>query len=166
MLQYEIANAIKARIDERLIKQCVQAFGQSAQIKKKKIFSLAFVDAKMIRKFNRNYRGKDKATDVLSFAQRDSDFSGPGEEAELGEILICYSQVKKQAKENGWPVDYEICRLLIHGLAHLIGYEHEGVSKKEEEKMIKFEAGVISKIPLPSRPKSRLLSGRSGEICK
>lgn len=148
MLQYEIANSIDVKINEQLIKKCVQAFGQAAKIKKKKSFSLAFVDSKTIQKFNRSYRGKDKATDVLSFAQRDSDFNGPEEEAELGEILICYSQAKKQAKENGWTIDYEICRLLIHGLAHLIGYEHEGVSQKEEEKMIKFEASVINKLKI------------------
>jgi len=148
MLQYEIANSIEAKINEQLIKKCVQAFGQSAKIRKKKYFSLAIVDSRTIRKFNRSYRGKDKATDVLSFAQRDSDYHGPEEEAELGEILICYAQAKKQARDNGWTIDYEICRLLVHGLAHLIGYEHEGVSKKEEEKMIKFEASVMNKLKI------------------
>lgn len=146
MLKYEISNDTSAEFDQALIKKTVKVFGELARIKKSRFFSLALVSGSTIRKFNKSYRGKDKVTDVLSFAQRDSDFSGPGEESELGEILICLAQAKKQAKENNWPLDYEICRLLIHGLAHLVGYEHEGVSQQEEAKMVKFEARVIDKI--------------------
>lgn len=146
MLQYEISGALEESIDRKLIKKCVEAFGSAAKIRAKKTFSLAFVDSRVIRKFNRAYRGKDKVTDVLSFAQRDSDFISPGEERELGEILICLARAKSQAKEYGWTLDHEVCRLLIHGLAHLIGYEHEGVSKKEEEKMMRFERKVMKKV--------------------
>lgn len=146
MLKYEIFGLEDCALDAKLIKKCVQAFDAAEKIKTVKTFSLAFVDARTIRKFNRAYRGKDKVTDVLSFAQRDSDFISPGEAGELGEILICVSRAKSQAKEYGWTLDHEICRLLVHGLAHLVGYEHEGVSKKEEKKMMDFEAGVMSKI--------------------
>lgn len=83
-------------------------------------------------------------TDVLSFAERDSEFVGPGEAEELGEILICSAQAKLQARSNGWPVDYEICRLLVHGLSHLVGYEHEGVSRQEEQRMIDFEKKALA----------------------
>ncbi|MFA6525861.1 MAG: rRNA maturation RNase YbeY [Candidatus Buchananbacteria bacterium] len=146
MLQYEISGEPNKLINRELIKKSVEAFNSTVKIRAKKNFSLAFVDSRTIRKFNRAYRGKDKVTDVLSFAQRDSDFISPGEERELGEILICLSRAKSQAKEYGWTLDHEVCRLLIHGLAHLIGYEHEGVSKKEEEKMVKFEGGVMEKL--------------------
>ena len=143
MLQYELSGSADKSINSRKIKKCFKEFNSAAKIKIKQTVSLAFVDSRTIRKFNRAYRGQDKITDVLSFAQRDSDFAGPGEERELGEILICLSRVKSQAKEYGWPIDYEICRLLIHGLAHLVGFEHEGVSKKEAGKMRKFEEKVL-----------------------
>jgi len=146
MLKYEISNLPGKAIDAGLIKKCVLAFNSAAKIRTAKSFSLAYVDAKTIKKFNRAYRCKDKVTDVLSFAQADSDFISPGERGDLGEILICLSRAKSQAKEYGWTLDHEVCRLLIHGLAHLIGYEHEGVSKKEEEKMVKFESKVMAKI--------------------
>lgn len=145
MLQCEISGLPEQFAGAKLIQKCVRAFASVAKMKTAKSFSLAFVDAGTIRKFNRAYRGKDSITDVLSFAQSDSDFIGPGEERELGEILICLSRAKSQAKEYGWPLEQEICRLLIHGLAHLSGYEHEGVSQAVEDKMIKFERRVMEK---------------------
>lgn len=148
MLRYEISGLPRPAVNERLIKKCVQAFCRTAECESARSFSLAFVDAKTMRKFNRAYRAKDKVTDVLSFAQSDSDFIGPGEKGELGEILICLSRAASQAKAYGWTLDYEVCRLLVHGLAHLIGFEHEGVSKKEEEKMVKFEQKIIAKIKI------------------
>jgi len=150
MLNYEISGLPDKDVSAELIRKCVRAFDGSAKLKAGKSFSLAFVDAAAIRKFNRAYRGKDKITDVLSFAERDSDFRGPGEEKELGEILICLSRARTQAKANGWPLQQEICRLLIHGLAHLIGYEHECVSRAEEERMVRFESGVMEKMGFPS----------------
>lgn len=148
MLHYELSGRLSKAINLKLIKKCVLAFDRSAKLKGAREFSLAFVDTKTIQRLNRSYRGKDKVTDVLSFAQRDSDFVSPGEERELGEILICLAQAKSQAQENGWTTDKEICRLLIHGLAHLIGYEHEGVSLAVEKKMIKFESSVMEKLKI------------------
>jgi len=144
MLRYEISNSNRSAIDTKMINKCVRFFALAAKIKKPQSFSLAFVDGRTIRKFNRAYRGRDKTTDVLSFAERDSEFVGPGEAEDLGEVLICLSQAKSQARVNGWPVDYEICRLLVHGLAHLVGYEHEGVSRQEERRMIDFEKKALA----------------------
>lgn len=149
MIIFDIVSPVK--VNEKLIKSAVKEFDRQAKLKGKKEFSLAFVDGRIIRKWNRAYRGKDKMTDVLSFAERDSDpseqkFFGQAEKGELGEILICLSRAKAQAKEYGWSLDQEICRLLVHGLAHLIGYEHEGVSEKVAEKMFKFERGIMDKI--------------------
>lgn len=149
MITFEIVTEIK--VNEKLIKDAVKEFDRQAKIKGKKVFSLAFVDGQTIRKWNRAYRGKDKITDVLSFAQRDSDpdeskFFGQAEKGELGEILICLSRAKAQAKEYGWSLDQEICRLLVHGLAHLIGYEHENVSKKIEKEMFDFEKRIMDKL--------------------
>lgn len=151
MLIFELDVAVAAAVDERLIKKIVRAFDRQAGLPGKKFFSLAIVDGPTIRKWNRAYRGKDKITDVLSFAERDSDpasaeIFGPAAGGELGEILICWSRAKAQAKKYHWSNDEEICRLLVHGLAHLIGYEHEGVSERTAEKMFKFEREVMSKV--------------------
>jgi len=141
MLKYDIANPREYRLNKPAIRKCVLAFTRVTKIRNK-YFSLAFVDGSTIRKWNRIYRGHDQVTDVLSFAARDEKFIGLGENKELGEILICLPQAKRQAKDCGWSFDQELERLLIHGLAHLIGYEHEGVSRKTAAKMRRFEEGV------------------------
>lgn len=146
MLKYDLFNDQKFPIDEKLVKKVVTVFDRSADLKKRNYFSLALVDGRTIRKWNKAYRGKDKMTDVLSFAQRESENVFAGDERELGEILICLPVAKRQAKEYGFSLDYELARLLVHGLAHLAGYEHEGVSERTAVKMRNFEEKILNVI--------------------
>ena len=147
MINFEITNQTRSQIKLKLIKSIINNFSEVAQIKEAVNLSLVFVDRRLIKKWNLIYRGKDKATDVLSFAQSDGE-AIPGEINELGEILICLPVAKDQAKEYGWSVDQEVTRLLVHGLAHLIGYEHENVSQREAAKMTKFEAKALEKFKI------------------
>ena len=79
--------------------------------------TIAFVSDKRIRELNRDFRGVDKATDVLSF---------PAEEKfNLGDIAVSVDTAAVQAKENGLPFEGEIAQLILHGLLHLCGYDHE-----------------------------------------
>ena len=79
--------------------------------------TIAFVSDKRIRELNRQFRGIDKATDVLSF---------PAEEkVNLGDIAVSIDTAAMQAKENGLTLDGEIAQLILHGLLHLCGYDHE-----------------------------------------
>jgi probable rRNA maturation factor len=79
--------------------------------------TIAFVSDKKIRELNKQFRGVDKATDVLSF---------PAEEkANLGDIAVSVDTAATQAKENGLSFDEEIAQLILHGLLHLCGYDHE-----------------------------------------
>jgi probable rRNA maturation factor len=79
--------------------------------------TIAFVSDKRIRELNRQFRGVDKATDVLSF---------PAEEKlNLGDIAVSVDTAALQAKENGLTLDGEIAQLILHGLLHLCGYDHE-----------------------------------------
>ena len=80
--------------------------------------TVAFVSDQKIRQLNRQFRGIDKATDVLSFP---SD----GPEEELGDIAISVETAALQAKENGLSLENEIAQLILHGLLHLSGYDHE-----------------------------------------
>ena len=81
--------------------------------------TIAFVSDKKIRELNRQFRGIDKATDVLSFPA-----DGP-DESNLGDIAISAETAATQAKENGLSFDDEIAQLILHGLLHLSGYDHE-----------------------------------------
>jgi len=81
--------------------------------------TIAFVSDKKIRELNRQFRGVDKATDVLSFPA-----DGP-DESDLGDIAVSVDTAATQAKENGLKLDEEIAQLILHGLLHLSGYDHE-----------------------------------------
>lgn len=81
-----------------------------------------------MKSLNRQYRGIDRTTDVLSFPQEDTfshNDSGPGSDILLGDIVINLHKAKRQAKENGLSFNEELKRLLVHGLLHLLGYDHE-----------------------------------------
>jgi len=79
--------------------------------------TIAFVSDKRIRELNRQFRDVDKATDVLSFPAE--------EEFNLGDIAVSVDTAAVQAKENGLTFDGEIAQLILHGLLHLCGYDHE-----------------------------------------
>jgi probable rRNA maturation factor len=81
--------------------------------------TIAFVSDKKIRELNRQFRGIDKATDVLSFPS-----DGPDKQ-DLGDIAVSVDTAAAQAKENGLKLDKEIAQLILHGLLHLSGYDHE-----------------------------------------
>ncbi len=90
----------------------------------KAVVSILFVGDKKMRMLNWTYRNSDRTTDVLSFSQLEGA-SSQGGTAELGDIVISPAQAKRQAEERGETLDQEIALLLIHGLLHLIGYDHE-----------------------------------------
>jgi len=79
--------------------------------------TIAFVSDSKIRQLNRQFRGVDKTTDVLSFPIDD--------EGNLGDIAISVETAVRQAKENGLTLNGEIAQLILHGLLHLCGYDHE-----------------------------------------
>jgi len=81
--------------------------------------TIAFVSDKTMRQLNRQFRGVNKATDVLSFPTED------GDEKNLGDIAISVDTATTQAKQNGLTLDEEVAQLILHGLLHLSGYDHE-----------------------------------------
>ena len=83
-----------------------------------------------MRTLNRAYRGKDRTTDVLSFSFREGAFASLQAHV-LGDIVISMPTAVRQARAAGEPLQREIDRLLIHGLLHLLGYEHERGGARE-----------------------------------
>lgn len=90
---------------------------------KDKTFTVAFVPDKRMKELNSLFRGKDTTTDVLSFPHEADDFDPSSDN--LGDIVISAEQAEKQAKENELSLDDEIKQLILHGLLHLCGYDHE-----------------------------------------
>jgi probable rRNA maturation factor len=100
--------------------------------------SLALVANGEIAKLNRKYRHKRKPTDVLSFP---ADDTSAGPHRLLGDVVISVDRAEEQAKAGGWTLEEEIDRLLIHGILHLLGYDHER-SKKEARVMRAMERKI------------------------
>jgi len=89
---------------------------------------VVLADAETVRQLNRLYRGRDEPTDVLSFASSESEVAfpvSPDEVASLGEVVVCLPVAEAQAEESGRPVAPEIAHLVVHGLLHILGYDHE-----------------------------------------
>jgi len=88
--------------------------------------SLLLCGDQEMRELNRQYRGRDRSTDVLAFSQQE----GPGPEQRpplLGDVVICVDQARRQAGRGQRALERELLLLLVHGTLHLLGYEHEGV---------------------------------------
>ena len=112
----EIVNLSSEKINEALIRKAIRNTLKEEGAKMS--ISVAIVDSEEIKKLNYQYRKKNKATDVLSF--------GEG----INEIVICSEEVKK----NGSDFNKELKEVVIHGVLHLLGYDHEK-SEKEATKM-------------------------------
>ena len=111
---------------------------------------LMLADAASSRELNRLYRGSDEPTDVLSFAAMDEAPMAPGPFLEapdatpsLGEIVICIPVVEQQASAAGREVQGEIAHLLVHGLLHLLGHDHE-LGEAESQRMQQREDELLA----------------------
>jgi len=86
--------------------------------------SIALIDDAAMRDLNRTWRGRDRPTDVLSFSQLEGDGGGPGSPL-LGDVVISVETAAAQAASRHRGLDEEMLRLLIHGLLHVLGHDHE-----------------------------------------
>ena len=114
-------------------------------LKKEKIenveFNIIFVDSETIHDINRTYRNVDRVTDVISFALEDNKTIELDHRL-LGDIYICIEKAEEQAKEYGHSFLRELSFLTIHGLLHLLGYDH--MEKDEEEIMFSKQEDILN----------------------
>ena len=107
--------------------------------------SLIIVGKTKIRSINRDYRNKDAITDVISFANIDSDdYDYLCEDVNLGDIFINVDRAKSQAKKYGHSIKREFVFLFIHGFLHLLGYDH--MEKEDEEIMFALQDKIIGEL--------------------
>lgn len=108
--------------------------------------SLSLVGDRRMQQLNRHYRGRDRTTDVLAFAFGEAEQPGP---ALLGDVIISVETAIRQAADADEPLDRELVRLLVHGVLHLVGYDHER-SEREARRMRLKESRIIhALLPLP-----------------
>ncbi|MBZ9572302.1 rRNA maturation RNase YbeY [Patescibacteria group bacterium] len=129
----EINNLTLTPINKNFLKKVTKKVLET-EGQKNYYLSIALVGQGRIKKINQEYRGENRTTDVLSFPEKKlkKKFIQPIANP-LGEIIICLKEVKKNAKRFGSNFKKELSTCLIHGILHLLGYNHEK-SKKEAEK--------------------------------
>ena len=103
---------------------------------KNKSLTIAFVSDKKMRELNKSFRSVNSTTDVLSFPFEAEDFES--EEDNLGDIIISVEQAQKQAIENNLDFETEIKQLVLHGVLHLCGYDHETDNGEMNELELQF----------------------------
>ena len=122
---------------------------QIAQQGKPCSISLSFVDAASSQSLNKDYRGKDKPTNVLSFpAEFPSELAEQVEFYPLGDIVICAAVVEEEACQQGKDLTAHWAHLTIHGLFHLLGYLHDQQSNADE--MEKLEISTLERLGIPN----------------
>jgi len=147
IIYYENAQE-KIQIPSQLEKKLQQAFNEAAKFYKlgeKTAVSLTIVTDEEIHLLNKNYRDVDRPTDVLSFAldegEEPKEIDGPDEHL-LGDVIISAETAKQQGDEYGHGLEREIIYLAVHGLLHLLGYDHmteedKTEMRREEEKILR-----------------------------
>lgn len=107
--------------------------------------SIVFVDNNKIHEINKTYRGIDRPTDVISFALED-DKTSFGSVRVLGDIFISTDKVLEQHQEYGHSYERELYFLIVHGLLHLLGYDH--MNQVDEEKMFKMQDEILEEFKI------------------
>jgi len=118
----EVNNLTASSVSKKNLKSITEKVLKGEK-KVSKTISIAFVGKIRIKELNRRYRRKNKATDVLSFLYDQG-----------GEIVLCPEVIRENSRKFGLSAKEELARSLIHGILHLLGYDHEK-SKKEEKRM-------------------------------
>ncbi len=105
------------------------------------MFNVIIIDDERIHKINKEYRNIDRPTDVITFALEDDKQIDTPEVRVLGDIYISYDKVMSQSKEYGHSKKRELCFLGVHGLLHLLGYDH--VNEKDEIVMFGLQKELL-----------------------
>lgn len=132
----------QARLD-RQARAILSSVGESSAE-----LGILLVGDQRMKSLNHRYRGKDRTTDVLAFAMREAPHASAGL---LGDVVIAVPTAVRQAKEGGRSLDEELTVLLVHGILHLCGYDHER-SEQEARRMQRRERMVLRSIgSMPKR---------------
>lgn len=144
-MKIQIENQQKRiKIDKRKIRIKVNKLLKIMDCANKEI-SITFVDDVTIQRINKQYLSKDKPTNVISFSLQEGEFGGINPEV-LGDVVISVDTASSDADKGNLSFDEEILFLIIHGLLHLTGYNHENTSKANALKMKQKEKELFQSL--------------------
>jgi len=148
-IEISVEEKFRGVMDGGWVKKIVRQILKAEEVAPPYEVSLVFADSETVQQLNRDYRGVDEPTDVLAFymlPQKEVDDSfalPPDGVTRLGEVIISYPQAVEQAREQGHSTERELALLVIHGILHLLGYDHE--EPEEESKMRERERELLEK---------------------
>jgi probable rRNA maturation factor len=120
--------------------------------------SVCFVGDDAMQALNRDWRGNDSTTDVLSFSQTEGESLESGlssqDDRHLGDVVISVTRAEQQARDGGWTIEEEMSRLLLHGILHLLGYDHEA-GASEAKRMRQVESATAAAMVAAGLPCAR-----------
>jgi probable rRNA maturation factor len=134
LIEVQTAPRFAGKVDEELLRRvAVEALrreGMEGEI----ALSVVITDDEAVQELNRRFRGVDAPTDVLAFGggQQGNFMTAPGEPAYLGDVVISYPRAVAQAEEYGHSIDRELALLTVHGILHLLGYDHVNETERVE----------------------------------
>jgi len=134
-LDLQVSPAFEAQVHLGMLEPAVQAAFSAAGRVCSGELTIVITGEEQVQRLNRDYRGVDAPTDVLAFGEvHDSDafVRVPGDAPYLGDVVISYPRAVEQAAEYAHPVGDELAILVVHGVLHLLGYDHETPNDKEE----------------------------------
>ena len=149
MVDLEIINELDENLEEfeNLYREIAEVTAEELNIDDLLEFSVTFVSKERIHEINRDYRHVDRVTDVITFALEDEDSPFiEGMPRELGDIFICLDRAKEQAVDYGHSLKREMCFLFVHGLLHLLGYDH--MNEEEEKEMFGLQDVILNRMEI------------------
>jgi probable rRNA maturation factor len=132
-----------ARLQETITRPKVRRWVQAALLAPAQL-TIRFVDADEARSLNRDYRAKDYATNVLTFAYTENDTS----ELTQADIILCTDVLQKEADEQNKSLEAHAAHLIVHGVLHAQGYDHE--DEEQATEMEQLEIAILAKLGLPN----------------
>ncbi|MCC7357694.1 rRNA maturation RNase YbeY [Candidatus Uhrbacteria bacterium] len=139
MLEIVLIGRLPLRVGRELLQRACQTTIRLAKKHVKGSVTVTFVSDTKMRSLNKQYRNQDRATDVLSFSEPEV----PGIRQSWGDIFVSVSYVRGEAARRGIPIEEEIVRVVIHGMLHLLGYDH--ATDETEIEMFTLQEKVLAK---------------------
>lgn len=145
MITVEISDTFQEMVDPAWLEAAAQAALSQEEAPETSELSIVVGDDEMLRTLNLQYRGIDSPTDVLSFPSVETDPESGN--LYLGDIILSYPRASEQAGAGGHPVKAELQLLVIHGVLHLLGYDHSEV--EERDRMWGKQARILQALGSP-----------------
>ena len=158
----DISNDVESTIDVKAtwLRRVVRGALASADLRDAVEVGLLLTGDDRVRRLNRDYRGEDRTTDVLAFALEESEVAFPRPSdalptlgqvpsdalRALGQVVVSYPQAVRQAAEYGHTVEREVAFLVVHGLLHLLGFDHQ--RPDDEARMLSKQEAIMTSLGL------------------